>query len=173
MSKSKFEISLESGIHQHLQAMTGDWEGNTKTWFEPGVIADESPMTASIRPILGGRFLLFQYQGSLDGTALEGSATIGYDLENEKFQVSWIDSFHMGTAIMHSEGSSVEHGFSVLGSYGGPEIPVPWGWRTVMQLVELDQLVVTAYNISPEGKEDKATETIFRRVKDTAGSNPV
>jgi hypothetical protein len=171
MSKSKFEISLESGIHQHIQAMTGEWVGNTKTWFEPGVIADESPMTASIVPMLGGRFLLYQYQGSLSGTAFEGSATIGYDLGNEKFQVSWIDSFHMGTAIMLSEGGSVEHGFSVLGSYSGPEIPVPWGWRTVVQLNEPDQLVVTAYNISPEGKEDKATETIFRRVKEVAGSN--
>lgn len=165
MSKSKFEISLESGIHQHLQAMIGDWKGNTKTWFEPGTLADESPVTASIRPILGGRFLLYQYQGSLAGTPFEGSATIGYDLGNDKFQVSWIDSFHMGTAIMLSEGSSVEHGFSVLGSYGGPDIPVPWGWRTVVQLQEPDQLTVTAFNISPEGKEDKATETIFIRVE--------
>jgi hypothetical protein len=163
MSKSKFDISLESGIHQHIQAMAGEWKGTTKTWFEPGVIADESPMTASIRPILGGRFLLYQYQGSLDGQEFEGSATIGYDLGNDKFQVSWIDSFHMGTAIMLSEGNSVEHGFSVLGSYGGPEIPIPWGWRTVMQLKADDQLIVTAFNISPEGKEDMATETIYSR----------
>lgn len=164
MSKTKFEISLESGIHQHLQAMAGAWEGSTKTWFEPDVIADESPMTGSIQPILGGRFLLYQYHGSMSGTPFEGSATIGYDVANEKFQVSWIDSFHMGTAIMLSEGESVEHGFSVLGSYGGPDIPVPWGWRTVMQLHASDELTVTAFNISPEGKEDMATQTVYRRM---------
>ena len=164
MSKTKFEISLESGIHQHIQAMIGDWEGSTKTWFEPGTIADESPMTGSIRPILGGRFLLYQYQGSMSGKPFEGSATIGYDIPNEKFQVSWVDSFHMGTAIMFSEGSSVENGFAVLGSYGGPDIPVPWGWRTVFQLKELDQLTVTAFNISPEGEEAMATETVYKRI---------
>ena len=164
MSKTKFEISLESGIHQHIHAMVGKWEGVTKTWFEPNVVADESAMTGSIQPILDGRFLLYQYSGSLNGKHFEGSATIGYDLANGKFQVSWIDSFHMGTAIMLSEGSSVEHGFSVLGSYGGPEIPVPWGWRTVFQLHNLNQLTVTAFNISPEGQEDKATETIYRRI---------
>jgi len=164
MSKSKFEISLESGIHQHIHAMTGSWEGMTKTWFEPEVIADESAMKGSITPILGGRFLLYQYQGSLSGKSFEGSATIGYDIANNKFQVSWVDSFHMGTAIMFSEGSSVAQGFSVLGSYGGPDIPIPWGWRTVFQLHEPDQLTVTAFNITPEGQESKATETIYRRV---------
>jgi hypothetical protein len=165
MSKSKFEISLESGIHQHIHAMVGSWEGSTKTWFEPNVVADESPMFGSIRSILGGRFLLYQYSGSLSGEAFEGSATIGYDISNEKFQVAWIDSFHMGTAIMLSEGGSVENGFSVLGSYGGPDFPDPWGWRTVVQLNTPNRLTITAYNISPEGQEDKATETIYRRVE--------
>ena len=164
MSKSKFEVSLESGIHQHIQAMIGSWEGVTKTWFEPGVVADESPMTGSIRPILDGRFLVYEYNGSLNGEPFFGSATIGYDIANEEFQVSWVDSFHMGTAIMFSEGKSVEHGFSVLGSYGGPDIPVPWGWRTVFQLHDSNQLTIRAFNISPEGQEDLATETIYTRV---------
>jgi len=51
-----------------------------------------------------------------------------------------------------------------LGSYGGPEIPEPWGWRTVTELTDNDTLVITAYNISPEGQEDKATETVYKRV---------
>jgi hypothetical protein len=164
MSSTKFEISLESGIHRRLQSFIGQWEGITRTWFEPNVLADETPMTGTIRAVLGGRFLLHEYRGSLNGEEFEGIGTYGFDISNNKFQSSWIDSFHMSTGILFSESVPTENGFSVLGSYGGPDFPEPWGWRTTIQLNTPDELVITAYNISPEGQEDKATETIYKRV---------
>ncbi|TKT94337.1 DUF1579 domain-containing protein [Dyadobacter frigoris] len=165
MSKSNFEISLESGVHQTLQTLIGNWEGMTKTWFEPNILADESAMKGTIRSILGGRFVMHEYKGSLSGNLLEGMAVYGFDIQNNTFQSSWIDSFHMGTGIMLSTGNPAKNGFSVLGSYSGPDIPEPWGWRTVVELIDHDNLVITAYNISPEGQEDKATETIYWRVE--------
>lgn len=164
MSKSKFEISLESGVHHRLQALTGSWQGTTKTWFEPGVLADESDMKGTIKPILGGAFLLHEYQGSLNGKPFEGIAIYGFDIPNNTFQSAWIDSFHMGTGLMVSNGTPTENGFSVLGQYSVPEYPAPWNWRTTAELTDPDTLIITAYNISPEGEEDKATETIYKRV---------
>ncbi|MCF0061454.1 DUF1579 domain-containing protein [Dyadobacter chenwenxiniae] len=164
MSKSKFEISLESGVHQQLQSLIGNWKGTTKTWFEPGVLADESPMEGTIRSILGGRFVLHEYKGSLTDQSFEGIAIYGYDVPNNNFQSAWIDSIHMGTRIMLSSGAPTASGFSVLGSYGGPDIPAPWGWRTTVVLPDNDNLIITAYNISPEGQEDKATETVYKRI---------
>lgn len=164
MTKSKFEISLETGVHKQLQSLTGNWEGTTRTWFEPNVIADESPMKGTIRSILGGRILTHEYQGSLNGEAFEGIAFYAFDIPNNKFQSAWIDSFHMGTGILLSEGNPTENGFSVLGSYGGPEIPEPWGWRTVAELADENNLIIRAYNISPEGDEALATETVYTRM---------
>ncbi|TLV00694.1 DUF1579 domain-containing protein [Dyadobacter luticola] len=164
MSKSKFEISLESGVHRQLQSFTGTWEGTTKTWFEPDVVADESPMTGTIKSILGGRFIQYEYQGSLNGEAFEGIATFGFDIANNKFQCAWVDSFHMGTGILFSESAFSENGFSVLGSYGSPDFPEPWGWRTTLELRNPDELVITAYNIEPGGEDQIATETVYKRV---------
>lgn len=164
MSQSKLEVSLESGVHHQLQSMIGTWAGITKTWFEPNVLADESEMKGTIRAILGGRFLMHEYQGTLDGKPFEGIAFYGFDIPNQAFQSAWIDSFHMGTGMMLSNGSPTPNGFSVLGQYSYPEYPHPWNWRTVAELIDADTLVITAYNISPEGQEDKATETVYKRV---------
>ncbi|ARS40058.1 hypothetical protein CA265_10515 [Sphingobacteriaceae bacterium GW460-11-11-14-LB5] len=164
MATSKFEQSLIDGAHQQLQSLMGNWKGITKTWFEKDVLADESPAEATITAILGNRFISFDYQGSLEGKAFEGKMIIGFDIPYQRFTTSWVDSFHMGTQIMLSSGEATTNGFSVFGEYGSPEYGEQlWGWRTTLEIISADEMILTAYNVSPEGDEAKATETVYRK----------
>ena len=162
----KFEASKSSGAHFQLSKLVGEWKGTAKTWFDPNKLEDESPVSGTMKLMLDGKFILHEYQGSFGGEPLTGMAIYGYHLELEKFQCAWIDSFHNGTAIMFSEGNKGEKDISVLGSYTyvTPEAEQHWGWRTNIELISDDEIVITAYNISPEGQELKATETIYRKV---------
>jgi hypothetical protein len=164
MSKSKFEISKESGPHLRLASLVGSWDGNTRTWFEKDILADESAMQAKITLLMEGRFLNYEYKGVLNGKPYEGRMTWSYDLGNEKCQCSWVDTFHMGTAIMHSEGQETGNGFAVTGKYGWIGIGEPWSWRTELEIINSDQFIIRAFNISPAGDEAKATETIYHRI---------
>ena len=161
----KFGISKLSGVHYQLSRLEGDWEGNTKTWFEPDQLVDDSPMRGSFKPVLDGRFMLYEYQGSLGDKDFDGIAIIGFSINTDRFQMAWVDSFHMSTDIMFSEGKKPDKLFSVLGNYGAGQLPEPWGWRSEIELKDKDTMIVTAYNITPQGEESKATETVYTRKK--------
>jgi hypothetical protein len=62
---------------------------------------------------------------------------------------------------MTSEGAAEPPGetFSVLGHYGVP----PWGWRTQVEFPSPDRLLITHFNITPQGGESKAVEIDYRR----------
>jgi hypothetical protein len=164
------------GIRERLERLAGRWQGITRTWFEPDVLADESVTQATFRLLLDGRFLLHEYEGSIQGKPLQGMAIYGFHQREQQWQMAWIDSFHMDTEMMFSIGdggaglapslSKWERPFAVLGFYAPPDGSPAWGWRTEIRIVSDDEFVHTAYNISPGGDEAKAVETVYRRWED-------
>ena len=161
-----FEETVLSGSpHHFLAQLVGGWAGQTRTWLEPDGVPILSQMQGSFQLLLNGRFVLFLYQSSLEGEQHHGMFTFGYNTTLDRFEASWVDSFHNQTAIMFCVGNATEDGFSVLGSYPDPTGGPDWGWRTDVQLLDADHLVITAYNISPEGESAKAIESQLTRVK--------
>ena len=157
----KFEASLETGMHHFLKSLEGNYKGVTKVWFEPDVVGDEAACSGSLRSILGGRFLMHEYTGTMQGKPIEGVAIFGGSLGDGKLQTAWIDSFHNGTAIMFSENNSIAPPYSVMGYYGKEP---RWGWRTQIERTENGTVTITMFNIPPGETEAKAVETVYKKI---------
>jgi hypothetical protein len=165
MANDKLTLSLQQGEHAVLGAMAGDWQGTTRTWFEPGKLGNESAITGSIRVVLGGRFLLHEYECTFQDKPEHGMALYGYHIDEAMFEAAWIDDFHTGTAIQFAQGGSKGAGenFNVSGTYFAGEGEPRWGWRTEITQPDRDRLVIVMYNILPGGEEAKAVEFDYRR----------
>jgi hypothetical protein len=108
----------------YLQSLIGSWEGTCRTWFRPGKLADESQVKSEFNLILGGCFLRHTYEGTIQGKPRTGEETIAFNSVTQKYQISWVDDFHMNYGIMFSEGEPTETGFVVVGNYAvGPDQP--------------------------------------------------
>ncbi len=149
-------------LQGRLDALVGEWQGETRTWFRPGEPVREAPVTGRMRKVADGTGVLHEYQSSLDGEPFTGVVLYAVDVAKERVTAAWVDGFHMSTAMMVSEGPlRPDVVMDVLGHWeAGGET---WGWRTVVRQVSPDHLEQVAFLITPSGEEHRATETHYHR----------
>lgn len=148
-----------------LDGMVGEWEGTYRVWVQPSAAHTECESTLHVEPVLKGQFVSGDYDWSAgataespnDGDPQSGSFMVGRTSHGE-WQMAWVDSWHNGDSIMFCTGGPES---KVTGTYSGGD--QTWSWRTEFELPEPDHLVITAYNIAPDGQEAMATHGDYRR----------
>ena len=142
----------------HLAACAGEWRGTNRLHDPRTGRPEDSPSTARVTPVLHGWFVRFDYTWGYQGTPQEGSLLIGMDPKAGSATAQWIDTWHMGRAVMSCVGTARDgQAFSVRGSYAAPPGP-DWGWRIDVDMSHPRMLRLTMTNISPEGTETIAVE---------------
>jgi hypothetical protein len=160
----KWQAAATPGEHHAtIGKLAGKWTARVMYWPAPGAPAEESVGTATMTPILGGRFLQEMFEGTAMEQPFHGMGISGYDNVMQKHTGIWLDS--MGTGIMHSEGTC-ESNCSIIKARAESSDPMS-GERKVMnsitRIVSDKEIVLEMFETGPDGKEFKSMEIVYTR----------
>lgn len=153
-------------VPENLEKLIGEWSGTNKlylSWVEESPF--ESRSNAAINFSAKGIFVKIEYDWSYEGKTQEGLILIGKENDSELIKSFWIDSWHLSDKFMVSEGDyKAGEKISVKGYYAVPNHP-DWGWRTIIEGADESSFKLTMYNVSPEGEEFLAVESVYSKSK--------
>ena len=106
--------------HKQLASMAGRWKATSRFQMDPSQKADEGTGSAHMKTILGGRWILNEYEGSSSMGPFSGLGLTGYDIQKKKYVSIWMDT--MCTGAMISEGTADSTGkiITYTGKYDDP-----------------------------------------------------
>lgn len=143
-----------------LTPLVGKWTGTSRLWLAPGAEPEVSESAARVALAARGRFLVIEYTWAYKGEPQEGMQLLG--AHRDGVTAIWIDSWHMGDAVMRCEGTPGDPARVVVrGSYAAPPGP-DWGWQIAIEGAG-ERLRVVMDNISPDGHPERAVEADYVR----------
>jgi hypothetical protein len=119
--------------HQMLANHAGSWKVEGKMWMTPD--AEEAPMTATAttQSLLGGRYIVEDYQSDFMGAPFVGRLMRGYDNVSGKFWSVWVDYMSTGHYVAHGTETSPGH-VELIGT--AADILTPGGRQTRMTFTD-------------------------------------
>ena len=174
MMKAWMELAKPGQPHQKLAAFAGEWDVTTKMFMGgPDGRVEESKGKATIRSVLGGRFIEEHVEGQMDipdetgkprPTKFDGMGLTGYDNYKKAYVGTWADS--MGTVLLSYQGTDNPAKPDELTFYGEMAEPgLGLQGRLIKyhrKIVSKDKWVFTMYDLA-RGDDFKAMEITYVR----------
>ena len=151
--------------HAFLANFVGDWDVATNAWMRPDAKPATGQGTYTAQMILGGRFVMMNYKGTIFGQPFEGFQIIGYDNIKKKYETFWIDnsstSFYLSEGVRDQEGTTLAD----TGLWPDPMTGGTIKVRDEMKLAGPDAFIYELYMTQPDGTEFKSLQNMAVRRK--------
>lgn len=159
------EAAQPGPIHAQLMKRAGDYT-TTTTYSAPGVEPQQSNGQATLKSILGGRFLEEENSGDSLGARYSGLRLYGYNNGSKQYEAIWI--YNGSTAFLVLDGTSDDNGKTVR--YSGAFLG-PGGERQTLRVSisqqDDDHFTVKLLGEAPGGAMS-TLETVYARTKKPA-----
>lgn len=153
--------------HEALQKSEGSWIVNSSWWMGPGAPEESHTFMATIRPIMGGRFMLEEMSGLMEMapgqmTPWHGTAITGYDNHKEQFSFVWFDNTGTSLTIGYGDQTGRNEWTYEYEAYD-PMMGAPTQRKNVITRTSDDQHVFDMYTKMPDGTWFKNMRMTYNR----------
>jgi hypothetical protein len=171
-TEADMQACIEAGTpgekHQRLAQAAGTWQGKSTMWMVPGAEPMTSDVTATVTPIMDGRFTKCEWKGDSGMGPYSGFGIYGFDNVSQKLVSIWIDNH--STGIMRGEGEISPDGKTTTYEYthNCPLTKKPTVMRDVETITGPHSKVLEMFATDPKsGKEFKMMRVELTRKEGT------
>jgi hypothetical protein len=169
MMQQWMEFSQPGPEHRHMMESAGTWTQESKHWMYPGAEPEVATATATMKPIMGGRYMLEELRGRTEMNGepydFEGMGVFGFDKMKKKHVYVWVDN--MSTMIMAGEGTADPTG-KIITYYSTMPDVMTGGTMELKSVVTEhapDRQTVEVFQKMPDGSWFRSMEMIYTRKK--------
>jgi hypothetical protein len=150
--------------HKWMASSVGDWDVEMKMWMDPSQPPVVSTGTNTNSMAMDGRFLEYNFKGTVMGMPFTGKGVMGYDNTAQKYYSTWYDN--MSTSLMYMEGTFDEKTKTMtsMGESIDPMTKKVCQIKEITKFISNDKYVMEMYS-TMDGKEMKMMELTYTRKK--------
>jgi hypothetical protein len=165
MMKAWQDFATPGAMHQWMEKTNGTWEAEVSSWMAADAPPAKAKATIVQSSVLGGRYVIGKYTGSMMGQPFEGMSTMGYDNAKKLFSSTWVDN--VGTGITHMSGTYDEatKTLNLKGHQTDPMTGKDSDIREEMKIIDDNTYSMAMYGPGMDGKEMKFMEGTFKKKK--------
>ena len=96
MMAMMMEMANPGPEHELLAKFAGSWKASASMWMDPAAPPEVSEGSLTNTLVLGGRYVMGNYESSFMGMPFSGISVMGFDRAKGKYHGTWMDTFSTG-----------------------------------------------------------------------------
>lgn len=163
--KNMAEYKTPGDVHAMLAKSNGKWNVETSMYMAPGAPPTVSKGSVVNKMILGGRYQVSEFKGTMMGEPFEGVSTLGYDKHRNLFENTWVDNMGTGITKMTGPWDDATKSITFTGKMMDPMTKQEMDVKQVFKIVDDNTQQMEMFGVMPDKSEMKFMEIKYTRAK--------
>lgn len=151
--------------HAVLARMVGEHHAVVKSWMDPAAPPIESKGKMKTTSILGGRYTVDEYEGSMMGEPFQGMGVNGYDKQKKEYVSTWVDNWSTAILVLRGQYDEATNTMTMEGSQDDPVTGGTMKLKSVTRPGEKGTTVFEMFMGTPDGQWIKSMEIVYTKAK--------